>query len=94
MFQDVKILKKNQRLAYDSIYFFNVQHIFIKELHPSHFLHSPSHNLTFCWSHKTGSTSLAHVFAAINNASFIIDNNLYYRCRLNIIVLGSRASTF
>ena len=47
---------------------------------PHHFLFSPGHNLTFCWSHKTGSTSIGHVFATINNASFIIDNNLYYRC--------------
>ena len=48
---------------------------------PRHFLHSPLHGLAFCWSHKTGSTSVAHLLATLNNASFIIDNNLYYRCK-------------
>ena len=46
---------------------------------PHHFLHSPHHHLLFCWSHKTGSTSVSHVFSLINNISFILETGQYYR---------------
>jgi len=50
-----------------------------EEINPHYFLFSPREKLTFCWSHKSGSTSVSQVFALITNSTFIIDNNLYYR---------------
>ena len=50
-----------------------------EKINPHHFLFSPREKLTFCWSHKSGSTSVSQVFALITNSTFIIDNNLYYR---------------
>ena len=41
--------------------------------------------MTFCWSHKSGSTSVSQVFALITNSTFIIENDLYYRLSQSVV---------
>ena len=57
----------------------NRESIPAEKINPRHFLFSPREKLTFCWSHKSGSTSVSQVFALITNSTFIIENDLYYR---------------
>ena len=51
-------------------------------VNPRSFLYSPKHNITYCWNQKAGSTSISHIFSTLVNATFIAENNLYYRYKM------------